>query len=359
MIEDIAPTHKLTGAPSRPPAAAAGERATDGLRTTGCAPGPGQLRAGSTATWAEFLADGVRAPRPSSPGRTAPLGAHSWYGGLAASPEPGLPDFAGLADLVLSTPPPGRGLVDTPLPWPEREEQFGTPAVAPEELPAEELLRVASRGAGPAAHRAPRGDLDEAAPRPAARGRWRPWRRRFTLMGAPLTAELVRAALRARGLREGGTRRTYLVLAAPLEQLMFERWSARVRAGGACAGSGCGAPPRPATGCPRRSQVDALATRLAEHFGAVPGARRPRRGPRRRLRAGGRDPRRRGRTTPAAQRRAGDRPAPPAQPAAVAEPGAAPPAASRAGPVARAHRRRYRRPARRPGRAPGLGGGHR
>jgi hypothetical protein len=41
----------------------------------------------------------------------------------------------------------------------------------------------------------------------------------------------VRAALLERGLREGGARTTYFVLGGPLEELMAQRWSARVRAG--------------------------------------------------------------------------------------------------------------------------------
>jgi hypothetical protein len=68
--------------------------------------------------------------------------------------------------------------------------------------------------------------------RPASRT-WRPWRPGFTLLGAPTTVELVRAALLERGLREGGSRSTYFVLGGPLDDLMAQRWSARVRAGGA------------------------------------------------------------------------------------------------------------------------------
>lgn len=190
----------------------------------------GLLRSGSTQTWSAFL-DG---PAAEATG----VGAGSLLPGaaqlelvrrLAAGTGDELPDFAGLADLVLTTTGPGRGLVDVPLPWPGAEvvspPGIGTPPVEPDQLPAEELLRVS---AGVLAR------LLAAEPRVPVRRPsrpWRPWRRAFTLLGAPTTVELVRAALLARGLREGGPRTTYLVLGGPLEDMMAQRWSARVRAG--------------------------------------------------------------------------------------------------------------------------------
>jgi hypothetical protein len=123
-----------------------------------------------------------------------------------------------------------------PLPWPgvstsstsgagSTSDSIGTPPVAPEDLPAEEVLRVCAGVLVRLLTAEPR-----APGRPAARP-WRPWRRGFTLLGAPTTVELVRGALLARGLREGGSRTTYLVLGGPLEELMAQRWAARVRAG--------------------------------------------------------------------------------------------------------------------------------
>lgn len=182
------------------------------------------LRTGGTSTWAEFLPSGSA----SSPGSgTRPLPGAAQLEVTRRLAELDLPHFGALADLVLTTAGPGRGLVDVPLPWPNPPDaaRLGTPPVEPEQLPADELLRVCAGVLGallaaeplvPATHRS----------RP-----WRPWRRAFTLLGAPGTVAVVRDALLARGLREGGARTTWFVLGGPLEDLMTQRWSARVRAG--------------------------------------------------------------------------------------------------------------------------------
>ncbi|HEX2894950.1 MAG TPA: hypothetical protein VHO29_13210 [Marmoricola sp.] len=185
-----------------------------------------ELRSGSTVTWADF-AGSSSAPAPGAAGPLPGAAQLELVRRLAGCEDlAGLPDFGGLADLVLGTAGPGRGLVDVPLPWGDQADAaIGTPPVAPDELPAEELLRVcagvlvrllATEPAVP--------------PGPSSR-RWRPWRRGFTLLGAPTTVDLVRGALLDRGLREGGSRTTYLVLGGPLEELMAQRWAARVRAG--------------------------------------------------------------------------------------------------------------------------------
>jgi hypothetical protein len=185
----------------------------------------GALRAGSTQTWQEFLDDPVDS-RPAIDEGPLPTAAQlELVRRLSGSAGPDLPDPAGLADLVLTTAGVGRGLVDTPLPWGEGQPAAGTPPVEPEELPAEELIRV---GAGVLVR------LLSGEPRgPGARvaRRRRPWRRGFTLLGAPTTVELVRSALLAQGLREGGARSTWFVLGGSVEELMAQRWSARVRAG--------------------------------------------------------------------------------------------------------------------------------
>jgi len=186
-----------------------------------------QLRAGSTQTWGEFLDEPASSSAPPVAGGPLPTAAQlELIRRLAGCADlAGLPDRAGLADLVLTTAGVGRGLVDTPLPWGE-QAVTGSPAVAPEELPADELLRVAAGVLVRLLAAEPRGPL----PR-AGRG-WRPWRPSFTLLGAPTTVELVRSALRAQGLREGGgARSTWFVLGGSLDDLMAQRWSARVRAG--------------------------------------------------------------------------------------------------------------------------------
>lgn len=191
-----------------------------------------ELRAGSTATWAEFVAAPRAGAPPSADGPLPTAAQLELARRLAAAPAlADLPDRAGLADLVLSTPGVGRGLVDTPLPW-RRDTasstgSVGSPPVPPEELPADELLRVCAGVLVRLLAAEPRVDVR------SARGRRRPWRRSFTLLGAPTTADVVRSALREQGLREGGARTTWFVLGGPLEDLMAQRWAARVRAGAA------------------------------------------------------------------------------------------------------------------------------
>jgi hypothetical protein len=188
----------------------------------------GLLRAGSSQTWDDFLA--------SDDGGAAPLGAEVPLPGAAqlelvrrlAASAGQLADFERLADVVLTTAGPGRGLVDVPLPWPGVSDdgvRIGTPPVAPDRLTADELLRVA---AGVLARLLSAGPPPPPGQRPR---RWRPRRRGFALLGAPSTVGTVRAALLDQGLREGGSRTTWFVLGGPLEQLMAERWAARVRAG--------------------------------------------------------------------------------------------------------------------------------
>lgn len=181
------------------------------------------LRSGATATWAEFRADTTAAPGPAEgpvPG-SAQLELVRRLGLHAA----GLSDFAALAELVLSTASPGRGLVDTPLPWPGEERAFGTPAIEPELLPADELVRAATAVLIRLLVEQP------STPVPRPRGqRW--WRRGFVVLGAPGTAEVVRDALLEAGWREGGRRARYLVLGGPLVDMMAERWVDRLQAGG-------------------------------------------------------------------------------------------------------------------------------
>lgn len=180
------------------------------------------LRAGRTTTWSEFLTD----PTSSGGTSTGPLPGAAQLEVTRRLAEVDLPDFATLADLVLTTAGPGRGLVDVPLPWPDAADtRIGTPPVEPELLPPDELLRVC---AGVLATLLAQEPVDT----PARRSRpWRPWRRGFTLLGAPATVQAVRSALLDHGLREGGSRTTWFVLGGPLEDLMTQRWSARVRAG--------------------------------------------------------------------------------------------------------------------------------
>jgi hypothetical protein len=132
-----------------------------------------------------------------------------------------------LADLVLTTASPGRGLVEVPLPWPGEARRFGSPAVDPGSLPEEELIRLAS---GVLLRLVP--GVPEPA-RPARPGtRPVPWRRRFRLHGTPGTVAEVRRGLLAQGLVETDWWPTHVVLAGPVDAMMAEHWAANARTGG-------------------------------------------------------------------------------------------------------------------------------
>ncbi len=143
---------------------------------------------------------------------------------LAAGPD--ATGLGGLADRVLATASPGRGLLDVPLPWPGAPHRFGTPARDPGALPEDELVRLA---VGVLAHLLP--DVSPSPPR--ERTRWPlPWRRRFMLHGSPATVAAVRRSLLAQGLVETTWRTTHVVIARPVEVMMAEHWAETVRDGG-------------------------------------------------------------------------------------------------------------------------------
>ncbi len=214
------------------------------------------LRSGSTRRWSEM----DWSETGESVGGSGVLPSAAQLEVVRRLPR-GLPDFERLADLVLATPGAGRGLVDPPVPDAEGPA-FGSPATAPEDLPAEELLRVCAPVLV-----ALLGMIEPAAALPVRRG-WRPRRRQFVVLGAPATAEAVREALRARGLREGGRRATYLVVGGPLDELMAQRWSARVRAGSATRWSRMWRTAESGDRVPPGIDLPGLAGRLARQFGA-------------------------------------------------------------------------------------------
>jgi hypothetical protein len=181
------------------------------------------LRAGGTTTWSAWLDrhDEERV-EPTVP---LPDAVHLELVrrlNLAA----GAPVVA-LAERVLGTASPGRGLVDVPLPWPEDPRRFGSPAIDPAHLPEDELIRLAT---GVIVHLLPGVARPAAPPRPA---RWPvPWRRRFRLHGAPGTVAAVRSELLSSGLVETDWRPTHVVIARPVEVMMAEQWAANAQAGG-------------------------------------------------------------------------------------------------------------------------------
>jgi len=136
-------------------------------------------------------------------------------------------DVHGLADRVLATAAPGRGLIDVPLAWSDTPPRFGTPPMDPAQLPEEELIRLA---VGVLAHLLP--GVPHSIPEPPPAPWPLPWRRRFRLHGSPGTVAGVRENLLAQGLIETDWRPTHIVLARPVPVMMAEWWAASVRNGG-------------------------------------------------------------------------------------------------------------------------------
>lgn len=180
------------------------------------------LRSGGTTPWSVWLEREPEAGQPLDPLPDAPhLELVRRLTLAAGGPVDGLPDR------VLAIPSPGRGRVDVPLHWATGPQRFGSPAVDPAVLPAEDLVRLAT---GVLVHLLP-GLPSPAEIPPDGRLPW-PWRRRFRLHGPPGTAAAVRSVLRDQGLVETGWRAPQVVLALPIEVMMAEQWTAAVRQGG-------------------------------------------------------------------------------------------------------------------------------
>ena len=190
------------------------------------------LRGGGTTPWSLWRERGEIPTGPAEPGvseqHPLPSATHlelvrriNLEAGGAATP--------GLADLVLTTAAPGRGRVDVPLTWPGEHgaPRFGTPPTEPEQVPADELVRVA---VGVLARQLPSLPTPPAAPDLT---RWpAPWRRRFRLYGSPGTVAGVRSALLAQGLVESDWRPVHVVLGRPFDVMMAEHWAATTALGG-------------------------------------------------------------------------------------------------------------------------------
>lgn len=123
-----------------------------------------------------------------------------------------------LAERVLGASAPGRGRPDLGLVGVLPESGFGPPPVDPGDLPADELVRVAT--ALIAEDVVAAGDpLEPRTPRLL--------RRRYRLVGDPDVAEVARDALVADGRPPGGRRATVVVVGTDLFSMLVHSWTAR------------------------------------------------------------------------------------------------------------------------------------
>lgn len=185
------------------------------------------LRGGGTSGWDDFTAQAALTDRTSTDHRhheQLPTATQLRLLQLLL-PMTDRPDL--LTDLVTNTPAPGRGLVDIPLTW-ASESPIGTPAHAPVDVPADEVLRQAVGVLAVLLHGAPPAATDVPTPAPTPL----PWRKRFMAYGAPVTAGVVRQELIAQRHAETDFRSVRLILGCPLDMMMGELWQERINRGG-------------------------------------------------------------------------------------------------------------------------------
>ncbi len=183
-----------------------------------------QLRAGSSLTWTEFRAAGSPVGSPAGSAVLPPVVPSAVSLELVRRlAGRGIVGFESLADLVLTTSLPGRGLTDVPLTWDEDAATFGPTPVEPDLLPADELVRACC---GVLVRLLAGAEVNQ---NPPVRARQLPWQRGLVVLGAPTTVALARATFGARS----GWRPMYVVVGHSVEELMAQRWAARVSAGAA------------------------------------------------------------------------------------------------------------------------------
>ncbi|GAA4687442.1 hypothetical protein [Nocardioides nanhaiensis] len=191
------------------------------------------LTAGGTTPWAQWRAAADHATADTGgepdPGGTARhlryLPGAQQLELLRRLNEAGRPGPA-LAERVLATSAPGRGIADLELVGAARDTPFGPRPVDPADLPDAELVRVAT---GLLAEDVVAGG--PAAPEPGRRA-W-PWRRRYRLVGDPWLADPARAELVRRRRPPGGQQPTVHVVGADLASMLEHVWSARALVGAA------------------------------------------------------------------------------------------------------------------------------
>ncbi|WP_182525193.1 hypothetical protein [Nocardioides dongkuii] len=125
-----------------------------------------------------------------------------------------------LVERVLTASAPGRGRPDLELAGAVERPRFGPPPVDPGDLPADELIRVATSLLAD--------DLVAAGVPPRrVEGPRRPWRTRYRLVGDPWLADPVREELVALGRPPGGRGAVVLVLGAGLDRMLVDAWTSR------------------------------------------------------------------------------------------------------------------------------------
>jgi hypothetical protein len=167
------------------------------------------LRDGGTTPWLAWTGTGA-------PGSRAVPGAQQLELlrriNLAGTTTPAL------ADRVLAAPAAGRGKADLPLVG-LTAPGFGPQPVDPASVSAHELVRVASVLLAD--------DLAALGPDPVVTSWARPWRRRFRLVGDPVTAGVLREHLLGIGRPEGGPRPFVVAVGGPLDDLLARTWTQR------------------------------------------------------------------------------------------------------------------------------------
>ena len=209
------------------------------------------LRDGGTTPWREW--SGAGEPH----GRSLP-GAQQLelLRRLNGAGRPG-PD---LAVQVLEASAPGRGRPDLELEGAVDPLAFGPPPVDPASLPEDELLRVAANVLA---------ENLVAAGVPERRGapRARLWRPRYRLVGDPMLADPMRAALVEQGRPPGGRGSVVLVLGTDVGSLVAHAWTARSLAEGAPAWRDWLTPYTRGRHLPRRVDLPRIARAWAERVG--------------------------------------------------------------------------------------------
>lgn len=181
------------------------------------------LREGGTTPWGEWTSEDSDSDSTLLPGALQ-LEVVRRLNQLGGTDHPRHLD---LVDRILDTSAPGRGQPDLPLAG-VAETAFGPKAVVPEELPAQELVRMA---VGVVAEAAVERDPGPAADDRSCRRRLRnPLRRGFHLGGDPVLVRATLASLAAAG-HHPGRPRTAIVLASDLGTTLADVWAWRIERG--------------------------------------------------------------------------------------------------------------------------------